>query len=236
LLQIQRLADQAANIREKAPREPGEMLCVRAPEALFDFEALLFHSRSVLDIVTFFVCSQVYKQQCDRFSKIATVVSNFENKDSRVLRLREIVADASRELTGILIDTDCRRSLRSELIHRSTVGEMCIVGFALHCVEHNRRLAFDTVLSDHALLATAYSVCSNVVFVVLNTLSLYLDREVQLGVADSALNWPHGFVDYRNYATLQETPSKVFSIWKPMPSGFALIPVALSDEICNMTY
>ncbi|MBW2099040.1 MAG: hypothetical protein JRG77_09680 [Deltaproteobacteria bacterium] len=61
-LQLYRLAMHEKEIREQAPQQPGEMVGIRKVEALFDFEALLFHSRSALDRVTFFVAKESVPQ------------------------------------------------------------------------------------------------------------------------------------------------------------------------------
>lgn len=236
LLQIQRLADHAADIRSKAPLDRGEMIGIRAPKALFDFETLLFHSRSALDRLTFFVCRQIYGEQCDRFSKLQKVISNFGHKDRRVGPLRQILRETSATLVGTLIDTpDGRRCLRSHLIHRSTVGEICTVGFVLHCVAPARRLAFDTIISGHPLFGTAHAVGTAVVFVVLNTLSLYLGCGVPIGSTESCLMWSHNFVDFRHFESTGKK-TQTFSVWQPTPSGFYLKPVSLSKKVCEMVY
>lgn len=236
LLQIQRLADHAANICSEAPLEPGKMICIRATKALFDFETLLFHSRSALDRLTFFVCRQVYGEQCDRFSKLQKVISNFGQRDSRVGRLQHILAETSATLVGTLVDTqNSRRCLRSHLIHRSTVGEICTVGFVLHCVPPARRLAFDTIISGRALFGTAHAVGSAVVFVVLNTLSLYFGCGAQLGSPELSLTWAHNFVDFQHFESKGEK-TQTFSVWQPTPSGFYLKPVSLSKKVYEMTY
>jgi hypothetical protein len=236
LVQIQRIADHAADIRSKAPMEPGQMIGIRAPKALFDFETLLFHSRSALDRLTFFVCRQVYGEQCDRFSKLQNVINNFGEKDDRVEQMQCILKEASTTLTGTLVDKpDGKRCLRSLLIHRSTIGEICTVGFVLHCVIPGQRLAFDTIILGYPLFETAHAVGSALLFVLLNTLSLYLYSGTRFGSTESILNWSHNFVDFRHFeSTGQET--QTFSVWQPTPSGVYLKPVLLNKKVCEMAY
>jgi hypothetical protein len=236
LLQVERLATEVDKIQEQCPRQTGEMLGVRAPEILFDFEALLFHARSALDLVTFFISQGVYRQQCDRFSKIANVAADFATKDHRAQCLQVVINRVSTPLSGILVDTDRGRCLRSQLIHRSTVGELSQVAFALHYVENGKRLALDTVLSDYALLNTANLVGSHIAFFVLNALSIYIDDGTQVAAPDSALNWSHPFVDYRNYEISDENDGRIFTVSKLLPSGLVLIPVRLSNAICQHTF
>lgn len=236
LVQIQRLADHATDIRSKAPLEPGQMIGIRAPKALFDFETLLFHSRSALDRLTFFVCHQVYGEQCDRFSKFQNVIKNFGKKDNRVEEMQRILKEASTPLRGALIDTpNGRRCLRSLLIHRTTIGEICTVGFVLHCIAPARRLAFDTIILGYPLFETAHAVGSAVVLVMLNTLSLYLDLGVRFGTTEPTLTWTHNFVDYRHFESTVEE-QQTFSVWQPTPSGFYLKPVPLNKKVCEMAY
>lgn len=188
LLQVEHLATEAAKIQEQCPQEMGQMLGVRAPEVLFDFEALLFHARSALDLVTFLVCRGVYGQQCDRFSKLANVAADFAPKDARAERLQSMVERVYTPLSGILVDQPTGRCLRSTLIHRSTVGELSQMGFTLHCPATGKRLALDTVLSDYALFNTTGLVGSHVAFFVLNALSIYVGDSTLLAVPQASLS------------------------------------------------
>jgi len=236
LLQIERLSIEATKIQGQCPKKMGQMLGVRAPEVLFDFEALLFHARSALDLVTFLVCRGVYGQQCDRFSKLANVAADFAPKDARAERLQDIVERVYGPLRGILVDQPKARCLRSTLIHRSTVGELSHVGFTLHCPATGKRLALDTVLSDYALFNTTGLVGSHVAFFVLNALSIYAGDGTQLTEPQASLKWSHHFVDHRQYETTEEDHSMTFTVWKPVPSGMILTPVRLSMTICKHTY
>ncbi len=236
LLQVERLGTEAAKIQGQCPQEMGRMLGVRAPEVLFDFEALLFHARSVLDLVTFLVCRGVYGQQCDRFSKLANVAADFAPKDTRAELLQGIVERVYGPLSGILVDQPTGRCLRSTLIHRSTVGELSQVGFTLHCPAPGKRLAFDTVLSGYALFNTAALVGSHVAFFVLNALSIYAGDGRQLALPEASMKWSHHFVDYRQYETTDEEHSMSFTVWKPVPSGLILTPTKLSIAICENAY
>jgi hypothetical protein len=236
LLQVERLATEVDRIQERCPRQTGEMIGVRAPEVLFDFEALLFHARSALDLVTFFILRGVYGQQCDRFSKIANVAADFEAKDPRAKCLQEVINRISSPLNGILVDSDRGRCLRSQLIHRSSVGELSRVGFTLHCIENGKRLALDTVLSGYALLNTADLVGSHVAYFVLNALSICVGDGTQIAEPESALSWSHDFVDYRNHEIAGENDGMIVTVWQPLPSGLTLIPVRLSHKICQHTF
>lgn len=236
LLQTQRLADHASQIRKRAPDVPGSMVGVRAPEALFDFEALLFHSRSALDRLTCFICRCFYGDQCDIFSRIRNVLGNFRKRDTRVGLLETVLAEAFPILENTLIDVpDGKRCLRSELIHRSTAGENCYSGFVLHCPDPNRHLAFDTILADRALLSTTATITSTILFVILNALSIYFGLTNRITLIQSQLSWQHGFVDFRDFEASTER-GKVFSVWKAVASGFVLSPVVLREDITEMAY
>jgi len=236
LLYIERLAVEAAKIQERCPLQKGQMVGIRAPEVLIDFESLLFHARSALDVTTYFVCSHFYIQRCFRFSRLANVLADVATTDARAHILQEVVRTVLVPLGGLLVDIHGRRCLRSELVHRTTIGELTTVAFTLHCVETDKRLALDTVVAGHALLATAGQVTALVAFLVLNTLSIYVARGTQPRLPNSPLNWSHHFVDYTRYETDEAEESNVFTVWRPLPSGLTLTPVRLRNEIFEHAY
>ena len=236
LLYIERLAVEAAKIQERCPRQTGQMVGIRAPEVLIDFESLLFHARSALDVTTYFVCSHFYSQRCFRFSRLANVLADVATTDARAHSLQEIVSTVLGSLGGLLVDSDGRRSLRSELVHRSNIGELATVAFTLHCVETDKRLALDTVVADHALLATAGEVTAYVAFVVLNTLSIYVAGGTRPRMPNLPLNWSYPFIDYTRYETDEAEESRVFTVWRPLPSGLTLTKVRLRNEVFEHTY
>lgn len=236
LLQVERLATEARHIQDQAPCQPGEMIGVRAPELLFDFEALLFHSRSALDLVTFFVCKRVYGQSCHRFSKLRNALIPFEKSDDRARKLSQLISTVEACLSGVLLDAGQRRCLRSELMHRCGVGELSQIGFTLHCIQKDKRLALDTVVSGSPVLSTSRLIGGHVAFIVLNALSIYLCDAMQVEGDVSVLMWSHPFVDYTAYVTSDEKTSRIFTVWNPVPSGLTLTPVRLNDAICKLTY
>ena len=236
VLQLYRLAMHEKDIRAQAPQQPGEMVGVRKAEALFDFEALLFHSRSALDRVSFFIAKQIYRQDCDKFTKLARVLSNFEKKDIRAKRLIQIISETSKIFEGIVIDSfSGQKSLRSHLIHKSTAEENSTVSFTLHCLSDQRRLAFDCILNGYPLFGTAKRLGEGLSFLVLNALSLYLGGDKILSLENCKMAWENNMVDFQEFQTNDENGERFF-LWAVSPSGFWIKSVVLTSMVKSRSY
>ena len=236
IMYIWRISQHEKEIKAMAPTEVGQMVGLRGAEILIDFESLLFHSRSSLDRVAFFTAKQIHNQDCDKYTKLANVLVNFQKKDSRALRLIEIINAANPVFEGILFD-DCngKKSLRSHLIHKSTAAENARSLFTLHCINPGKRIAFDSIIVDCAIFKTSEILGQGLAFVTLNTLSLYLGLNRTLIFDDFELRWRTSMVDYRNYLSERPNADK-FTIFNTNPSGCSLSPVQLSPEIRNQVY
>jgi hypothetical protein len=235
-LQLYRLAMHEKEIKEQAPQQPGEMVGLRKVEALFDFEALLFHSRSALDRISFFIAKQVYRQDCDKFTKLGRVLSNFEKKDTKAKRLIEIISEASKIFEGVVINSlSGQKSLRSHLIHKSTAAENSTVSFTLYCLPNQRRLAFDCILNGYPLFGTAKRLCEGLSFLVLNALSIYVGGNKILPIENCKMAWENNMVDFQEFQTNDEN-GKRFSLWATSPSGIWIKSVVLTSMIMSRTY
>jgi hypothetical protein len=233
---IWRISRHEEAIKAMAPTAVGQMVGLRGAEILIDFESLLFHSRSSLDRVAFFVAKQIHNQDCDKYPKFVNVLKNFQQKDSRASKLIEVITVANPMFEGILFDDHCgKKSLRSHLIHKSTASENTRSLFTLHRIVPDKRIAFDSILGDYAILKTSQILGQGLAFVALNALSLYLNLNHTLTVSDFKLRWESQMVDYRDF--LSERPdAERFIIFNTDPSGCSLSPVPLSPEILNRAY
>ncbi len=235
MLCIWRMSQHESSIKAKAPTKVGEMVGIRGAEILIDFESLLFHSRSSLDRVAFFFAKQIYDQDCNDYPKFANVLGCFQKKDDLASRLIDIISNSNPLFEGVLFDILGKKSLRSHVIHKSTACENAISLFTLHCVGPNKRIAFDSILDDYAILKTSQNLGRGLPFVILNALSLYLGMDRTLSLNDFALGWETQMVDYRDYIS-ECSDAKRFTISNIYPSGIKSFTVSLNPEIKEKAY
>lgn len=236
ILYISRLAEYEKEIIEKAPSSVMEGVGMRKVEALLDFESLLFHSRSALDRLAFFVAMKQYEQDCDNYKKLVNVLGCFTNKDTRASQLIEIITFAKSIFEGILIDGPLnKKSLRSDVIHKSTATERTNAYFTLYCIAPQKRIAFDAIIGDYPIFKTSQELGNGLAYVILNALSLYMGKGQILPFDKCKLKWESLMVDYRKYQS--ESPdSKRFTIWKITPSGFFLSSVSLNPKVLDKAF
>lgn len=80
LVQSHRMSQHHKSVCSQPHPPAGAMASFRDTVAVFDFETLLFHSRALLDRITFFVAKQNYNQACDKPTKLKNVLINFKKK------------------------------------------------------------------------------------------------------------------------------------------------------------
>ena len=236
MLYIWRISQHEESIKAKGPIDVGKMVGLSGKEVLIDFESLIFHSRSSLDRVAFFVAKQIHNQDCDKYPKLVNMLSSFQKKDDSASRLIEIINIANPIFQGILFDNPSgKKSLRSHLIHKSTASENARSLFTLHCIGPQKRIAFDSILGDYAVFKTSQNLGRGLTFVVLNVLSLYLGLNRTLPFDAFDLRWESQMVDYRDYLS-ECHEAKRFTIFNTHPSGCSLLPVPLIPEILTKAY
>lgn len=236
VLQVARLAKHEENIRAKAPHQSGTALCIRGSEALIDFESLLFHGRSALDRTAFFVAKKIYSQDCDKYSKLSNVLSNFEKQDRRATDILNMVNITLPFFEGVLCDTKSRKkSLRSHIIHKSTASENAIALFTLYFLGNKERIAFDAILGEYSLFGTTQRLIYGLTYFVLNTLSLYIGPGHVLELSNCEPSWHSKMVDYRLHESDKQN-AVGFTVWRTYPSGCVLRTVKLRPNVCNEAY
>jgi hypothetical protein len=236
IIYVWRIAQYENFLKYQAPDSPGEATFIRGTEALVDFESLLFHGRSALDRIAFFISKQIYSQDCDKYPKLKNVINNFQKRDNRATILSEILASANTNFEGILYDFPSgRKSLRSHVIHKSTASENTDALFTIHCIRPKRRIAFDSIIGDFPLIQTTSVLGQTIAFVILNALSIYLLKERTLSLEEFKLKWNPVMVDYRKYMSDGNNTEK-YTVWNTTPSGCRLSPVSLRPEIMNKSY
>lgn len=236
ILYVWRIAQYEKFLKSQSPVCGDQMVAIRGAEALVDFESLLFHGRSSLDRIAFFTSKQIYSQDCDKYPKLANVLSNFKKRDDKTSILLDILAEINPCFEGVLYDPPSgEKSLRSHVIHKSTASENAIALFTLHCIAPQRRIAFDSIIGDYPLIQTTCALGQALAFVILNTLSIFLGTGRILSLEDFKLKWNPVMVDYRRYMSDGQNTQN-FTVWNTTPSGCRLSPVSLRPEIFDESY
>jgi len=210
------------------------MVAFRNNIALFDFETLLFHSRALLDRITFFIARQIYNQDCDRPNKLKNVLLDFIKKDMRANQAIKILDETMSTFCGLIIDSDTDKSLRSHLIHKSTSGESTTCAFTIHTAPENTVIRFDYEIKAYPLMGSAWLLSSYIPYFALNILAVYIGHDNILRLDDCKPIWENNLICFSQNIDHSGCGPKL-SIAKMHPSGFELIsknlkPSVLSDE------
>lgn len=141
-------------------------------EACADFESLLFHGRAVLDRLTLLVARE-HGQHLDRFSRLEKFLEGSVEKTARVKGVVDLLT-ACKSISGAVVDLEGRRSLRSRVIHRSSLSEGIASNFMVLALDGGRVLFLDCEAFGHGVLTLSRELAEEIPFLVLNTLKLYL--------------------------------------------------------------
>ncbi len=237
-LQVKRITDHMQQLRERmipaVPESPqlmpGVSAAFRASGACTDFEALLFHGRAMLDRLTLFIAKE-HLQKTDNFPRLANVLANFNHNDRRAAVMLDVLSRADR-LSGVLKDIDGLRSLRSRVTHRTSISEGTRNAFTAHRLADGRLLLFDCESLGYPVLGTSHSLAGEVPFVVLNALSLYLEVEGSMAIADFDPPWSNPSVSYREYIDASGD-GPLFSVYRMEPDGFTAETQHLKPEVLD---
>jgi hypothetical protein len=212
---------------------PGSMVAFRDTIAVFDFEALLFHSRALLDRITFFITKQIYNQVCDKPTKMRNVLNNFMKKDERVSRALQVIGEAMPSLYGLIIDTESgEKSLRSHLIHKSTSGENSTCTFTIHSAPGNKAIRFDFEVKGNPIIGSAWKLSKYVPFLALNLLGIYLNLEDGVTLDQCTPIWKNELKCFTQLIDESESGPE-FTMMKMNPSGIEINTRHLKEGVLS---
>jgi len=211
---------------------PGSFVGFKITNAMFDFESILFHSRALLDRITFFISKQIYNQDCDKPNKIINVLNNFVKNDNRASQAIQIVDDSMPAFLGLIIDNDNEKSLRSHLIHKSTIGENTTCVFTIHSAPGNKVLRFDYEVKGYPIIGSSWELSKFIPFYSLNLLGIYIGCDKTIALHDCIPIWKNNLIHFSNLIDETESGPK-FSTVKMNPSGFEVNTSFLKPSILS---
>lgn len=233
LVQSKRMSLHHKSVCSQRSPIPGSMVAFRDTVAVFDFEALLFHSRALLDRITFFITKQIYGQICDKPNKMRNILSNFIKKDGRVSRAIEVIDEAMPSLYGLIVDTDDgEKSLRSHLIHKSTSGENSTCAFTIHSAPGNKAIRFDFEVKGNPIIGSAWTLSKYVPFLALNLLGIYLGLDNGVALDECTPIWKNELKCFTQFIDESATGPE-FSMMKMHPSGVEINTRHLNESVLS---
>jgi hypothetical protein len=233
LVQSNRMRLHHESVCSQPSPPPGSMVAFRKTIAVFDFEALLFHSRALLDRITFFITKQIYCQICDKPTKMRNVLTNFMKKDERVGRALQVIDEAMPSLYGLIVDTEGgEKSLRSHLIHKSTSGENSTCAFTIHSAPGNRAIRFDFEVKGNPIIGSAWRLSQYVPFLALNLLGTYLSLEGGVTLDQCTPIWKNELKCFTQFIDESESGLK-FTMIKMNPSGVEINTRHLKEAVLS---
>lgn len=173
---------------------PPMMLFSRMPEVLADFESLLFHATSVLDVLAKFYVAETTGQIPSTlyFSGSEKLIYATQPPDIRADYTWQDVTSAQAALSNVLTGQDGFPGIRNVLMHRSSIDAITKSGFVLHWLEPNKVLCVDHEIVSRKtnppderlfpLSATARLVSRTVCWLVARVAAHYLGRTRQGGL------------------------------------------------------
>ena len=232
-VQSKRLSEHNKSVCSQPAPPQGSMVAFRDTTAIFDFETLLFHSRALLDRITFFITKQIYNQNCDRPNKIKNVLNNFIEKDGRASRSIQIVDEATPAFYGFIVDTENGvKSLRSHLIHKSTSGESTTCVFTIHSASENRVIRFDYEIKGYPIMGSAWELSKYIPFVALNLLGIYVGYDIAISLHECMPIWNNNLKCFSQFID-ESASGPTFSIIKMHPSGVEIKTRHLKQSVLS---
>ncbi len=207
-------------------------------EILFLFETILFHGRALLDRLTFYICKQIYKQDCDKFNKLSNVIKgNSKEGENRKEKALKVIKETALNIEGLLIDKNknTQKSLRSSLMHRQTMGEMTRSTFVLSSPQNNRYFVFDHEIESNSglgypVIGSIWNLSKYLTYLTLNLISVYLKFNEDLPLEKCNPLWENPYVHLSQYISNSPNDPKI-SVIKMNPSGFDIISFYCKHEI-----
>ncbi len=234
LLYSKRLSKHHIDICNQKMPEPGGLIAYDWNTARFDFESFIFHSRALLDRLTFLICKQIYNQDCDKFNKIIKCLKNSVKSDKKVERTLEIIEQCFDSFEGLLFDKNNEKSLRSSLIHKSTISENTICAFTFHCLSNSEIIRFDYEIKEYPLFGSTWNITKYISFLTLNLLGIYLDISDTVSFDQCNPLWENKFIHFSKYIKNDENSINL-SIVKMNPSGFEIQTEKLDKSVLNIS-
>jgi len=98
-------------------------------------------------------------------------------------------------LDGVFLKLDSQsHNLRSLLLHKKTITEETSVLFTVSRLTDGRYLAFDCEALGYPVITTARAVATDIPFLVMNTVAVYLGIDLRITRSDCAPEWGKAFV------------------------------------------
>jgi hypothetical protein len=188
-------------------------------EACSDFEGTLLQARAALDRLARFIAAEL-KQTCSSFTRLEGILSG--SREDLAKTILKIIREAE-YLKMSLIAPGNPDPLRDFVAHKGAAWEIMSGCFAVYFLGRNQVLICDCELGDTtahlAVLKTSQRLCSEIPFVVLNTLATICGIET-VAREDFAPNWQLVTAVLSEYVTQEPTGIR-FNVIKTMtPSGF----------------
>jgi hypothetical protein len=226
LLQVRRVADHAAILTQSplpgqppdARPGPGDMMTLAADEACFDFESLLFHARTALDRITWFVVAR-HGQRSEQFSNLRRTLGFFSQRDDRVRQMISVLDEVG-PFGGLLTDDGGTKALRSVVAHQRSLPEGREIAFTIHFLPDGRRLIFDLEALGRPLFATAQRLTTDVPFIMLNSVAIYMGQPT-LPRSEFRVTWANPTAVFSQHIDASGRGPR-FTVASVYPSGFTL--------------
>jgi len=233
LVQSKRISEHKKSVCSQPAPHPGSMVAFRDTTAIFDFETLLFHSRALLDRITFFIAKQIYNQNCDRLTRIKNVLNNFIEKDGRASRSIQIIDESMPTFYGLIVDTENGgKSLRSHLIHKSTGGESTTCAFTIHSAPENNVIRFDYEIKGYPIIGSAWELSKYIPFISLNLIGIYVGYDIAITLNECIPIWENNLKCFSRFID-ESANGPTFSIIKMNPSGIEINKRHLKQSVLS---
>lgn len=229
LLYSKRIGKYTNIILNRIPQDKYGMYLISDDTILAEYESFIFHSRALLDRLTFYVCKQIYNQSCDRFSKFKKCIEHSIRKDSITDVIIKYIDKCLPMFVGILIDDGQKRCLRSKLIHKSTIIEETGCAFTIFRQPQGHVFLFDYSILNYPLFGSTRDLTKYTVYIVLGILSTCFEISNDIVIDDCNPLWDNIFIDYNKYQANGED-SVDLSIGKMNPSGFEIKNIKISKS------
>jgi len=134
----------------------------------------------------------------------------------------------------ILTDENGDKALRSLVAHRTSIPEGRETAFTVHFLENGKRLIFDCEALKQPLFYTAAELTSDVPFVVLNAVAIYMEINI-LPLTKFHLTWINPTVVFSHHISNDSSQPR-FSVVRTNPDGIELRTRHLVSSVLDFAF
>lgn len=229
------LSNIQSNSDHSLPITDNSLIAINSIDIMTDYESMLYHARSTLDRLSFYIAKQLYNyKRSDNFGENFKTFFSKVHPDTYTFEAYLTLLEVYDSFKGILINfDDGGTGLRSLLAHSKSHDEAIKGNFSIIILSKNDLLFFDQeLIKSIGLLESTLKLLNNIPFLLLNLLSIFSGCKDRISLSECQIEWTKIWVSPNDYLTgdVMQTFTKV----KLGRTNTTINSVSLNSQILDM--